>query len=207
MKILYNAVAVAALSKMQSSRITDLRSSTYYVTGNWNSSYVLNGSVLLDSEKAPYTQIQDSLFNTSGSGVTKYSKNLTSSYGSILDYYKKICYDTIPDSYSILAQDIDLSNLQIFIEVTNPDVNIANNQLVNNDHLTGDLSDIPTSYKLYKVPPTQYAAHAYAYTDSTSLPFVIPGGFGPHIIKEKVINRSSDVSYDNFYNKLKNLFK
>jgi hypothetical protein len=202
MKILYNAVAVAALSKMQSSRITDLRSSTYYITGNWNSSYVLNGSVLLDSEKAPYTQIQDSLFNTAGAGIAKYSKNLTSSYGSILDYYKKICYDTIPDSYSILAQDIDLSNLQIFIEVTNPDVNIANNELVNNDHLTGDLSDIPTSYKLYKVPSTQYTAHAYAYTDSTSLPFVIPGGFGPHIIKEKVINRSSDVSSSNFSNKL-----
>ena len=155
---------------MQSSRITDLRSSTYYVTGNWNSSYVLNGSVLLDSEKTPYTLIQDSNFSTS---TSKYCKNLTSSYGSILDYYKRICYDTMPDSYSILTQDIDLSNLEIFIEVTNSDVIMANQALVNNDYLTGDLSDIPTSYKLYRVMPTEYSGHAYAYTNSTSLPFVI----------------------------------
>ena len=194
MKIVYNAVSVATLSKIQSSRILDIRSSKYYITGNWNSSYVINGSVLLDQEKSSYTLMTDLNYPN----VRKYCRNLTSSYGSIIDYYKRICYDSIPDQYSILLQDIDLSQIELFVEVTNQNVLFANNNIISNSYLTGDVSDIPSSYKLFRIQPTQYSSHLFAYTESTSLPFTIPGGFGPHIIKEKPIQYSNSLMQEKF---------
>jgi hypothetical protein len=194
MKIVYNAVSVATLSKIQSSRILDVRSSKYYITGNWNSSYVINGSVLLDQEKSSYTLMTDINYPN----VRKYCRNLTSSYGSIIDYYKKICYDSIPDQYSLLLQDIDLSQIQLFVEVTNQNVIFANNNPILNNNLTGDVSDIPSSYKLFEIQPTQYSSHLFAYTESNSLPFAIPGGFGPHIIKEKPIQYSNSLIQEKF---------
>jgi hypothetical protein len=189
MKIVYNAVSVATLSKIQSSRTLDIRSSKYYITGNWNSSYVVNGSVLLEQEKSNYTLMTD----INSPNVRKYCRNLTSTYGSIIDYYKRICYDSIPDQYSILLQDIDISRIELFVEVTNANVLFANNNLVANNYLTGETNDIPSSYKLFKIQPTQYSSHLFAYTDSNSLPFTIPGGFGPHIIKEKPIQYSNSL--------------
>jgi peptidoglycan hydrolase-like protein with peptidoglycan-binding domain len=197
-KVLYNATSVALLSKIQSSKVLDLRSSTYYVTGNWNSSYLLNGSVLLDEELSEYSQIPDSNY----SDARKSCKNLTSSYGSILDYYRRIAYDAIPDQYSILLQDIDTSNLEIYIEITNRDVVLANLSLISNNYLTGNLNDIPSSHILYKVLPTQYSSNAYAYTNSNSLPFVVPGGFGPHTIKEVPLAHNDQLSQSAFTSSL-----
>ena len=194
MKIVYNAVSVATLSKIQSSRTLDIRSSKYYITGNWNSSYVVNGSVLLDQEKSSYTLMTD----TNSPNVNKYCRNLTSSYGSIIDYYKRICYDSIPDQYSILLQDIDLSKIELYVEVTNQNVIFANNNIISNNLLTGDVNDIPSSYKIFRIQPTQYSSHLFAYTNSSSSPFTIPGGFGPHIIKEKPIQYSNSLMQERF---------
>lgn len=194
MKIVYNAVSVATLSKIQSSRTLDIRSSKYYITGNWNSSYVVNGSVLLDQEKSNYTLMTDLNYPS----VKKYCRNLTSSYGSIIDYYKRICYDSIPDQYSILLQDIDLSKIELYVEVTNQNVLFANNNPVLNNQLTGDVNDIPSSYKIFRIQPTQYSSHLFAYTESSSSPFTIPGGFGPHIIKEKPIQYSNSLMQERF---------
>jgi hypothetical protein len=193
-KLLYNSVAVSTIAKMQASKTVNVRSSTYYVTGNWNPSYVVNGNVLLDDEKNNYSLIPDSNY----SDIRKYSRNLTSSYGSIIDYYRKICYDLLPDQYSILLQDIDISNIEIYIELTNRDVLLNNLQLVTNDHATGNINDIPSSHTLYRVQPTQYNNNAFAYTNSISFPFQIPGGFGPHIIKETPMLYRSDISGDRF---------
>jgi hypothetical protein len=193
-KVVYNAVAVSTLAKIQASKVTDVRSSTYYVTGNWNPSFVINGEVLLEDEKSAYSLIPDSNF----SNTRKYSKNLTASYGSIIDYYRKICYDLLPDQYSILLQDIDLSNIEIYLEITNRDVLLSNLQLVANDYATGNINDIPSSHTLYRVQPTQYSANAFAYTNSTSYPFVVPGGFGPHVIKEVPMAYYGDISGDRF---------
>jgi len=194
MKIIYNAVSVATLSKIQSSRTLDIRSSKYYITGNWNSSYVVNGSVLIDQEKSSYTLMTDLNYPN----VRKYCRNLTSSYGSIIDYYRRICYDSIPDQYSILLQDIDLSKIELYVEVTNQNVLFANNNPILNSQLTGDVNDIPSSYKIFRIQPTQYSSHLFAYTESSSLPFTIPGGFGPHIIKEKPIQYSNSLMQERF---------
>jgi hypothetical protein len=193
-KLLYNSVAVATIAKMQASKTVNVRSSTYYVTGNWNPSYVVNGNVLLDDEKNNYSLIPDSNY----SDIRKYSRNLTSSYGSIIDYYRKICYDLLPDQYSILLQDIDISNIEIYIEVTNKDILLNNLQLVANNHATGNINDIPSSHTLYRVQPTQYNNNAFAYTNSISFPFQVPGGFGPHVIKETPMLYRSDISGDKF---------
>ena len=197
-KILYNAVSVALLSKIQASKTTDLRSSTYYLTSNWNSSYVVNSDVLLDEEKSSYSLIPDSNF----SDTRKYCKNLTSTYGSIIDYYRRVAYDLLPDQYSILAQDIDLSNIDLYVEVTNNDILLANLSLVNNVDLTGNTNDIPSSHKLYKALPTQYNSNVFAYTNSNSLPFVVPGGFGPHVVKEMPLQYSDQISQSSFSSSL-----
>ena len=197
-KILYNAAAVALLSKIQASKVVDLRSSTYYVVGNWNSSYVVNGSVLLEDEKSQYSLIPDSNY----SDTRKYCKNLTSTYGSILDYYRRIAYDSIPDQYNILIQDIDTSNLELYVEITNKDIILANFSTINNDYLTGNLNDIPSSHNLYRILPTQYESHVHAYTNSNSLPFVVPGGFGPHVIKELPLAHNDQLSQNRFSSSL-----
>jgi len=188
-KILYNAVSVAMLSKSQASRSLDMRSSTYYMVGNWNSSYVLNGSVLLEDEKSEYSTIPS---ETNGDLV--YSKNIISNYGSIFDYYKRIVYDLLPDQYSLIAQDINKGNIELYIEVTNNNIILNGLNKISNDYFSSEINDIPSSHSLYKVVSSQYDGSIFAHTTVGSASFEIPGGFGPYELREKNILRSSDIS-------------
>lgn len=190
MKLLYNAVSVSLLSRAFSKKIKDIRSSMYYQISNWESSYVMNGNVLLDEEKKEvYSLIKEN--NSASLGTTKYARNIIPKDSSILEYYKKNIYDFLSDQHNISLQEIDTANLEFYIEVTNSDVIIANALQVINDYgVSGDVQEIPTSYSLFKLNNENINSTVYAYTDSPSAQFVVPGGFGPYVIRERLYRSS-----------------
>lgn len=200
MKLLYNSVSIALLARAFSGRVQDIRSSIYYQISNWNSSYVINGNVLLEEEKKEeYTAVKETTFDPIG--VTKYAKNILTQGDSILSYYKKVIYDYLSDQHSLSLQEIDLNNLEFYIEVTNPDVIIANSTKVVKDYTSSDVNEIPSSYTLYAISKDNINSTAYAYTDGPSAQFIIPGGFGPYVIRERN-HRTSSIEINN---KLSNL--
>ena len=195
MKLLYNACSVALLSRAFSSRVKDLRSSMYYQVSNWQSSYVLNGNALLEDEKKEiYSLIK--VDNENAVGTSKYARNLIPSNSSVLEFYKKSIYDFLADQHSISLQEIDSSNLEFYIEVTNNDVEIANaTPIKGGDRIylavVQSGTEIPTSYNLFRVDNDSTTGSIYAYTDSPSAQFTIPGGFGPHVIRERLYRSST----------------
>jgi len=189
MKLLYNAVSVALLSRAFSKKTKDIRSSMYYQLSNWESSYVMNGNVLLEDEKKEvYSLIREG--NTNALGTSKYARNLLPKNSSILEFYKKTIYDFLADQHSLSIQEIDLNNLEFYIEVTNDDVVIANATKIVKDYSSSDVEEIPTSYNLFKISRDNINSTMYAYTDSPSAQFVIPGGFGPYVIRERLYRSS-----------------
>jgi len=189
MKLLYNAVSVALTSRIFSGKVKDVRASSYYHVSNWNSSYVINQNVLLDEEKtSAYTLVKD-LDNK-----LNYAKSITGKNTSALDFYKKSIYDYLSDQYSISLQEIDTTNSEFYVELTNPDV------LISNATRASD-SEIPTSYSLFKLDFGSIQAPIYAYTNSPSAKFVVPGGFGAYIIRDRVY-KSSQSTQDNLSSKI-----
>lgn len=195
MKLLYNACSVALLNRIFSNKIKDIRSSMYYQVSDWQSSYVLNGNALLEDEKKEvYSLIK--INNQNAVGTSKYAKNLIPNNSSILEFYKKSIYDFLVDQHSISLQEIDSSNLEFYIEITNDDVEVANATLIKGPgillaDMVGNGSDIPTSYKLFKIDSDSVTGPIYAYTDSPSAQFTVPGGFGPYVIRERLYRSSS----------------
>lgn len=195
MKLLYNACSVALLNRIFSSKVKDLRSSMYYQVSNWQSSYVLNGNALLEDEKKEvYSLIK--VGNENAVGTSKYARNLIPSNSSVLEFYKKSIYDFLADQHSISLQEIDSSNLEFFIEVTNDDVQIANATPIKGGNavyidVVRSGTEIPTSYRLFKINNDSITGSIYAYTDSPSAQFTIPGGFGPYVIRERLYRSST----------------
>lgn len=189
MKLLYNVISVSLLSRAFSSKIKDVRSSMYYQVSNWESSYVMNGNVLLEDEKKEiYSLIKEN--NTNALGTTKYARNILPKNSSLLEFYKKTVYDFLSDQYNLSIQEIDTSNLEFYIEVTNDDVVIANASKVVKDYSSSNVEEIPTSYNLFKIDNNNINSTVYAYTDSPSAQFVVPGGFGPYVIRERLYRSS-----------------
>ena len=184
MKLLYNVVSTALLARIFSSKVQDLRSSIYYQVSNWDSSYVINSNVLLEEEKKElYTLIRE----TSSDPASKafQARNLLPKDSSVINFYRRSIYDFLSDQHSLSLQEIDTSNLEFYIEVTNPDVTIANSTKVVNNYTTGTVEEIPTSYTLFKLNTDNINSPLYAYTESPSAQFVVPGGFGPYVIRER----------------------
>ena len=200
MKLLYNAVSVALLARAFSNKTQDIRSSIYYQLSDWNSSYVINGNVLLEEEKKEdYTIVKETTIDPIG--VSKYAKNLLKQGDSILGYYKKVIYDYLSDQHSLSLQEIDLNNLEFYIEVTNPDVTIANASKVVKDYTVSDVNEIPSSYTVYSINKDNVGSTIYAYTDGPSAQFVVPGGFGPYVIRERN-HRTSSIEINNKFSNL-----
>lgn len=201
MKLLYNACSIALLNRAFSTRIKDLRSSIYYQVSNWQSSYVINGNALLEDEKKEeYSLVK--VDNESSVGSSKYSKNILSDNSSLLEFYKKSVYDYLVDQHSISLQDISTDNIKFFVEITNDDVEIANATLIKGPGLVqsqvvGNGSEIPTSYKLYMIQNQSINSKLYAYTNSPSAQFTVPGGFGPYVIRERLYKSSVNYIEDN----------
>jgi len=185
-KLLYNAVSVALTSRIFSAKIKDLRASCYYHVSKWSSSYVINQNVLLDDEKTTeYNLIKDS------DGKLNYAKNISGSNQSILEFYRKSIYDYLADQYSIALQEIDTSNIEFYIEVTNPDVIISNS-----NRITETVPEIPTSYNLFRVNQESIGSPLHAYTNAPSARFSVPGGFGAYVLRQRAY-KSSLVTQDN----------
>ena len=183
---MYNAVSIALTSRIFSAKVKDLRASCYYHVSDWHDSYVLNQAVLLDEEKTfSYNLIKDL------DGKLNYAKNITPSNESLLDFYKKSVYDYLSDQYSITLQEIDTSNIEFYIEVTNSDVVISNSvKIIQDNTVAQDVVEIPTSYTLYRVDQNSIQTPLYAYTNAPSAQFKIPGGFGAYVIRERVYKSS-----------------
>jgi hypothetical protein len=183
---LYNAVLISLTSRIFSAKIKDLRASCYYHVSDWAHSYVLNQNVLLEEEKKlSYNLIKDL------DGKLNYAKSITPPNESLLDFYKKSVYDHLSDQYSITLQEIDTSNIEFYIEVTNSDVVISNStKIVQNNSAVQDVVEIPTSYTIYKVDQNSIRTPLYAYTNAPSAEFKIPGGFGAYVLKQRVYKSS-----------------
>lgn len=195
MKLLYNAVSVALMSRIFSSKTKDVRSSVYYHVSEWNSSYVLNGNVLLDDEKKEqYTLIKEGIEDSIGN--TKYAKNILGSSLSLLDFYKNSVYNLLADQYNLTLQEIDSQNIDFYIELTNEDVIIANAEKIIKDYSSSEIDDIPSSYNVFKISSENINSLVYAYTNSPSASFVVPGGFGPYVIRERVLRSAARQSND-----------
>lgn len=191
---MYNAVSVALVSRIYSSRVKDVRSSIYYHVSDWNSDYVINQNVLLEEEKEKeYSLLKN--FNSS----LIYAKKILKSDPTLLDYYKRSVYDYLADQYSIPLQEIDASNVTMFIEITNPDVKILNAVKTNNTNDTiypmsvpsWAYFNIPTSYCLYALTEQATRNSLFAYTDAPSAQFKIPGGFGAYVMRQREYSSSS----------------
>lgn len=152
---------------------------------------MINQNVLLEEEKvAEYSLIKD--FDDK----LNYAKNISASNQSILEFYRKSIYDYLSDQYSITLQEIDTSNIEFYIEVTNPDVVISNA-----NRITETVPEIPTSYSLFRVNQESIQSPLYAYTNAPSAKFKIPGGFGAYVLRQRAY-KSSLVTQDNLSSKI-----
>ena len=207
-KFLYNAICYALYSKSQATRKIDIRPSLYNFVGPWESSWVMNQSVLLDDEKTKYfTNISND------STSAKYARDLIADQDSLKKYYLKEVSKLIPYG---LNKTINLSvlsdNTDLYIEITNPDV-IVSNPLFTSVSLSTSINPVslenfPSSYYMYKI--SNKDQKIYAFTDKASNQIKVPDGFGPYSLREmneikvggnrKIINGSiSPASYFKSY--------
>lgn len=180
-KFLYNSVSYALYSRSYASKVIDTRSSLFNFVGQWNSSWVMNQDALLQEEK-------EQLFVniTTGTNETKYARNIIPSPLNIGKYYLNSLAETLPTYQRDKISFIDLSSVEFYIEITNPDVVIADSTKV-----TSSIEEnIASSYTLFKVASSEN--FVYAYTDTISPIISIPDGFGPYVVKEIPSIKSSD---------------
>ena len=183
-KLLYNSVSYAMYSRAYAGTVLDTRSSLFNFVGEWKSSWVMNQDALLQQEKETY--FNNIAINSSNN---RYARDLTLSYNSIEDYYTKSIYNNLPTYHRDKIAYLDLSQVEFFLEVTNPDVIIHNSEKITNISEALENYNIPTSYVLHKLSnPKQ---KAYAYTDTISPKINIPDGFGPYVVKEVPALKSS----------------
>jgi hypothetical protein len=181
-KLLYNSVSFALYSRSYASTVIDTRSSLFNFIGEWNSSWVMNQDALLTQEK------EELFVNvTVGTNETRYTRSIIPSPLNVGEYYLRSLTDTLPTYQKDKISFIDLDAIEFFIEVTNPDVIIANSTSVS----SSIQENIASSYSLFKVPSSKN--FVYAYTDTISPIINIPDGFGPYVVKEIPSLKSSNL--------------
>lgn len=176
-KFLYNCVSYAMYSRAYAGTVLDTRSSLFNFVGEWNSSWVMNQDALLEQEKEAH--FKNIAIDSSNN---RYARDLTLSYNSIEDYYVKNIYNSLPTYHRDKIAYIDLSQVEFFIEVTNPDVIIHNSEKITDISQALEQYNIPTSYIVHKINNAKQKS--YAYTDTISPVINIPDGFGPYVVKE-----------------------
>lgn len=185
-KLLYNSVSYALYSRSYASRVIDTRSSLFNFVGEWNSSWVMNQDALLAQEK------EELFVNvTVGTNETRYARSIIPSPLNIGEYYLRSLSDSLPTYQRDKISFIDLSEVEFYIEVTNPDVVIANSTAVS----SSIEENIASSYSLFNVPSSEN--FVYAYTDTISPVINIPDGFGPYVVKEIPSLKSSSSRFLN----------
>jgi hypothetical protein len=172
-KFIYNCILVAINDRVESSKVkTDVRSSVHYFTTDWNNNWVINSNVLFEEEKAKYFS------NITNNNETILARNIIDSPKSYyIEQIKKII-----SSYQDRFFDQDQNNTTFYIEYTNNNISWTNSSSVSDL----EKNEISSSYEIVKIDNKQSAC--YVYTEKESPFFLIPSGFGPHIIKEKIID-------------------
>lgn len=176
-KFIYNCILVAINDRVESSRIkTDVRSSVHYFTSDWNNNWVINSNVLFEEEKIKYFS------NITNNNQTILARNIiTSPKSYYIDQIKKII-----STYQDRFFDQDQNNISFYIEYTNDNVSWTNSLPVTDL----EKNEISSSYEIVKIDNKESAC--YVYTEKESPFFLIPSGFGPHVIKEKIIESKAD---------------
>ena len=105
----------------------------------------------------------------------------------------------LPPAQRETIQNLSSSNVEIFIEVTNPDVIISNATVVDtNTNTNGE--NIPSSYYLFKV--TDPNIKCYAYTNKVSPKLTVPSDFGAYAIIDSQHSTSGTLRLNNQLNVL-----
>jgi hypothetical protein len=197
-KLLYNIVSYALYCRSQATRSIDIRSSLYNFITQWDSSWTMDQDALFDDEKEQYFALT-SINNLE----SKYARNIIGNNSSMFDLYKSSLSDFLPPIQKDIVQTLSPANVEIFIEVTNPDVVINNATLVEQSNAV-DLTNIPSSYYLFKVTDPNIKCHAY--TNKVSPKLTIPSNFGAYAVIDSQHSSSGTRRLNNELNVL-NSFK
>jgi len=180
MKLLFNTCAYSLYCLAQSKRVIDERSAVFNFVSDWKSSWVMNQDALLNDERDKY------FVNISSDTTTNtYARDITLGSESFLAFYKEELAKFLSRTRASLASSY-LNNVEIFIEITNPDVVLTNTKKIEEQELI-DVG-IPSSYTLYEV--LDNFKKVYARTDKGSPQLRVFNTFGNYVITEKPISVS-----------------
>jgi len=198
-KFLYNCVSYALYCK-KTTGVQDVRSTLFNFVSPWESSWAMDGNALLPDERDRYfTKL------TIGSSSEVYARDILGSHPTVFDYYKFYIAQTLPESQRSILSTLSPTNIEIFIEITNPDIIISNSNKVDEEDFASN-ENIPSSYYLYKISNISAKALAYADPAKSSPKLKAPTNMGPYIIRDKPISSSSNRRLNNDLNVL-NSFK
>lgn len=184
-KFLYNCISFASYCRISATREKRINSALFNFVTDWSSGWVMDQDALLDDEKVKYFK---SIPNLDNLGLDILNKE------SINDFYKTKLDDFMLSIQQDKVFGIDYSNIEYYIEVTNPDVKISNATSVSLAGLTGE-DNIPSAYYLYKVSDS--TQKCFAYTTKPSPKLVVPDGIGPYSIIDKSISSSDKKTLTN----------
>lgn len=194
LKFLYNSISYALYSKALSSRQIDIRNSLFNFVTKWKSSWVMDSEALLEEEKEEYfTKI------TVDSNSEIYSRDITKDFSNIFNLYKSEMSELLPEVQRSILSTLKSSDVEIFIEVTNPDVEILDTTTVDVSSFESE-ENIPSSYYLHKVNFNE--RKLFAYTTVPSAKLEVPSQMGPYVIRDKSFSSSSTRRLNNELNVL-----
>lgn len=171
-KFLYNCVSVGMNDKVESTRYRfDLRSSVHYYSGDWYSDWVIDTDALFEDELVSYYK------NGIVDGERKYIRE---TIASPRDLYRAEISSAVSNLSNVFLDQND-SNITLYIEYTNPNVSWTNTTAVSDS----EKREVASSYSLVKITNKDIACETY--TNKVSPKFVIPYGFGPYVVKDKLV--------------------
>ena len=183
-KFLFNTVAYGLYCRSNAQRTIDTRSILYNYVGEWNTSWTMYSDAILDDEMIKYF-----VNISSDNNKIKLGRDLMPSYQDISSYYKAKLSEALPDYHRQKISKMDTSNIEFYIEVTNPDVAISNASDFSSSSQKEE-ENIPSSYFLKKM--SSNLLKPYAYTDKYCSSIKVPDEFGPYVIKDVPGISSSD---------------
>jgi len=191
-KFLYNIISYGLYLRAQSSRFEDDRSTLYNYVSRWRSSWVMDSAVIRDDELSRYVEVSNE------DESTIYAVNLVDGHDNIFEFYKSKLSEFLSDFQSERLSNLDSSDIDFYIEITNQDVDLRNCNRVSNPIVD---ENIPSSYNLWKiVDPLTNGVMAYTQTYSPSL--FIPDTFGPYTIRNDLVSSSNERNLLNTINPL-----
>jgi len=171
-KFLYNCISVGINDKIESTRYRfDLRSSVHYYSGQWYSDWIIDPNALFEDELISYYK------NGIVSGERKYVRE---TIASPKDLYRAEISSAISNLSNVFLDQND-ANITLYIEYTNPNVLWTNTASVSDS----EKREVSSSYNLVKITDKSVACETH--TNKVSPKFTIPGGFGPYVVKSKLI--------------------